>query len=245
MRSTHRKLLAAAVIILLGAGAAVYEDGIATRQRAQSAKLHVENETLATQLRQLCEGNARASTALADIREELASLESKAEEAAPAASAEIEMRVWLSRLQSMRNILSRYPELGIPELCFLSNRDWLHAAKDARFDTEEHMRQSLAALRTIGKELFLMRLSSALRRYLAITNGELPPSVLALAPYFEENIDLAIFQNYEMTATGNISKISDLSRTVTIREKTPVDETYDRRHVITGLAMTTKVKWEQ
>lgn len=229
MLSARRVFLLTIVVVALAGG--VYESQIIAHQREQLRELHARREALSVELQQLRRKKAETVTALATLPPETNAKEQNAGAAQTGAAAliEAETKIWLAQLNRLKGLLSQRPDLGIPELSLLTAREWLRIAKDAQFDTEEHIRQSLAALRNAAKEQFIGRLSLALRDYLAATNGELPPTTNALAPYLDPPVDPAIFQRYEMLHTGKISQISSLTRSI-IREKAAVDEDYDSRY---------------
>lgn len=234
MFSTRRFFYLTIAIVVIALGGVISASRIITRQREELRELSSRHDALSLELQQLRRDIAAtaAATREATAQEPAAGTA----ETGPASTDETETKRWLERLNSLRSLLAERPDLGIPELRLLTDREWLRIAKDAQFDTEEHTRQSLAALRSAAKEQFIGKLSSALRKYLAATNGELPPTAIALAPYFVNPVDPAIFPRYEMLHTGNVSKMPDRRHAV-IREKTPIDEDYDARYGVDGNAI--------
>lgn len=189
-------------------------------------------------LQQLRQGSDATAAALAATQKEIVALgqEDGGGGDGPQLAIKIESTAWLARLRGLRNILTQRPELGIPELNLLSDREWLLAAKDAQLDTPENVRKSLAELRGLAKGKFTGYLSIALRKFLAASGGQLPLTVDGLAPYFDEPVAPAIFPRYELLRTGSVNDLPD-KRVTVIREKTSVDEDYDGRYGVDANAV--------
>lgn len=118
------------------------------------------------------------------------------------------------------------PDKRIPELQFLSESDWLTAAKEARFETDADIRQSLSRLRSLAKGKFGMLATHALDKFIQANDGQLPSDPLQLKPYFEVPVDDETLQRYRMLHTGSAKDLPE-GTTWTISEKAPVDRDYD------------------
>jgi len=236
---TSRQITLVAAGLMLFALCAVFcEVRLGARQRDALHAARARHDALTAQLERLHRESAAAEEALTTARQALVAQEKKIGENRDGSTSAIgdETNAWLARLQEVRDVMAQHPEVGIPELSLLSDREWLRIAKDAQFETPEQIRKSLAALRNAAKEQFAVRLASALGKYLRASGGQLPPTALTLAGYFTEPVDLAIFQRYEVVRTGNVSDLPDRTLSV-IREKAPVDKDYDSRYGVDGNAI--------
>jgi hypothetical protein len=75
--------------------------------------------------------------------------------------------------------------------------------------------------------MFFTRVSHALRNYVKSVGDEAPSSILMLAGHFEQPIDGAILERYEVFKDSLASNPGHVE--LVIREKAPIDEDYDSR----------------
>jgi hypothetical protein len=141
-----------------------------------------------------------------------------------------EAKAWLARVVELRGMFARNPQFAIPELSLLTDMQWIQAARVAELDTDEQIRQSLAAVRTAAKEELNGRLASAFQRYIGATDGRLPPTLAEVLPYFVRPVDPAMLDRYELAPVGNMKDLP--AGTQAVREKAPVDEDYDSRMIV-------------
>jgi len=140
-----------------------------------------------------------------------------------------------SKAAELYQHLTQMPDKSIPELRYLTEADWLAAAKDANLQTEVGIRQALAKLRSLAK--MRLPMAGALANFTRANGGMLPTDLSQLKPYFKSDpgntaalddatVD-AIFARYTLLHTG---KLSDLPTDAWITvEKAPVDKEYDSR----------------
>lgn len=221
---TLATLFVAAVLTLL-----IYGGRQIAGQRAQ---LSVQRSRFQAAEQQSATWRARQADAereLASVEQELATRDS--EDAATAARLgphATEIKLWIARVNQLRQLLAQRPEQVIPELKLLSDLDWLAIARQVRgFETEADTRESLAELRSRAKSRFAARLSGALQKYTAANADTLPSDTLQLLPYFDPPIDAEILQRYRMNQSGRISELRSGGNAITERE--PVDAVYDSR----------------
>jgi len=138
----------------------------------------------------------------------------------------------------------RMPEKKIPELHFLTEDDWLSAARRAKLDTETDVRKALSNLRSLAKNK--MPMGWALSGFIRAHDGQLPTDLSQLKPYFKtpaddgstshwQGVDPArddaildsVLSRYTLLHTGNISELDP--RAWLVVEKAPVDKDYDSR----------------
>lgn len=141
---------------------------------------------------------------------------------------QMEIRAWLACLKRLKQLVTEKPEHSIPELRLLTDDDWLRVARRVELETDEHVRKALATLRDTAKGKFRSLLTRALMKFTKHFDGQLPPTTLALASYFEHPVEPAMLQRYEMIASGKVSDVGALGAWV-IREAAPVDADYDGR----------------
>lgn len=226
----RRSVLAALAIVVVAAGVVGWMQSAVVRLRAESRELLTRNGALLARTRE-----DREVIAALRLKRVPAAASAADEGGAPAADATstdaavaAEAKAWMARWQTLHSLVTQHPEAAIPEFGLLSETDWLEVARVAQFDTPEHVRQTLAALRSAAKQRFAEQLSAALRKYVAVTAGRLPLGVDALAPYFNPPVDPSILQQYEVVrlADGHAPPAG----VSFIRQRSVVDEDYDSRY---------------
>lgn len=200
------------------------------RQRTERIALTRNATVLRENLTALNARRTAIEAELAMARKQLAEIESLRSAATAGESDPNGLRAWLAREKRLREMVKEQPDQCIPELQLLTDDDWLRVARDARLDTPEHRRRALATLRDAAKRHFQLRLSKAFAAFLRKSNGELPTSTFALAPYFDTPPDLAMLARYAVVATQATKDNPFMSKV--IEEKTPIDADYDSRFSI-------------
>jgi len=173
---------------------------------------------------------------VAQLRDELARLRGDARELAQMKAADLQKKIdpaesetksLLARVNQLKRQLEQTPDRKIPELQFVTDRDWLVAVTKNPAETDADARKALVTLRNRGKLVFAPALRGALQGFINTNNGLLPTDVLQLQPYFQSPVDSAILQRYQLLHTG---KLEDLPPDAwLIVEKAPVDTEYDSR----------------
>jgi hypothetical protein len=218
--------LLGALVVLAVIFAAEFRAFARTQKEIQA--LQLRRSILDRALAEIHQQNAAEAEELAEARRQINALQ--ASQAADLSTKETadKTRAWLGKLTEIRRRLADHPEESIPELKELDLRHLLGVAKEAKFDTEEHARQSLADLRSAAKERFLWKVESALEKYLGSRDGELPKTISELVPFLGDTADAVILDRYKMTRSGNLNDNPALDAAV-ILERAPVDEDYDVR----------------
>ena len=183
---------------------------------------------------------SRNSAELARLRGEVASLRADARELAqlrateastPDAATELEMKAWLTRVSQLRERMEQMPDQAVPELRFVTEREWLNAARQ-RLDTPADYRRALSAMRSAGEGRFVSKiLEPALKQYVEAHHGEWPADLLQLRPYFESPVEDTILQRWEVAPAATI-KALNMGGDKTITQRASVDEVYDTRFVL-------------
>jgi hypothetical protein len=132
----------------------------------------------------------------------------------------------MTRIASLKRKLEQMPDKRIPELQFLTEKDWAMAAWDADLETQNGVRQALNVLRERAIDRFLGEMMTpAIQKYLAANGGLLPADLFQLKPYFETPVTDEMLQRYKLLQTGKPNEDEDLVRLIA-----HVDEEYDSHH---------------
>ncbi|MFZ0829351.1 MAG: protein kinase [Verrucomicrobiia bacterium] len=140
-------------------------------------------------------------------------------------------QAWHARVEQLRQRLEQNPQAGIPELKFLTDYDWLEAAKDD-LKTDADYRRALNHLRVAGETHFVdSQLQPALKIYVEVNHGQFPANLAQLQPFFQPPVDEAILQRYEIVPHEKVPD-AHWGGDWVVTQKSPVDKDYDRRLVV-------------
>jgi hypothetical protein len=128
------------------------------------------------------------------------------------------------RVALLKQKLEQMPEKRIPELQFLTEKDWLNAAWDADLDSDDGVRLALRKLRDESVDTFLNQLRKALKAYAAANNDMLPAELLELKPYFQTPVTDEMLQRYKLLQSGKLGEASSGSL---VRKQVYADNEYD------------------
>jgi RNA polymerase sigma factor (sigma-70 family) len=139
------------------------------------------------------------------------------------------LRTLGTRAAKLKERLNRMPDMNIPELQFLTEKNWLDAvAGIENLETDDDYRQALNLLRARAKSTVGMKLQMAMRQYADANAGMLPADVSQLQPYLEEPIGPTILERYKITETGNVGELVQ-SDFILEEIAPPVDDEYETR----------------
>jgi hypothetical protein len=127
----------------------------------------------------------------------------------------------------LKERLEQTPGAKIPELQFLTEKDWLNAAK-GDLETEQNFRQALAGLRSAGENKFVSELQPALSRYMEANNGQFPTDLTQLQAYFHSPLDPAILERWAIVPAKSLKSLS-MGGDWIITQNTAPDGEYDSR----------------
>ncbi len=161
----------------------------------------------------------RLSNELAQVRAATAGTEDGASATAA--------KTWLSNVERFKQALDQSPENKIPELQFLTDPDWLDAAR-GKLETENDFRRAFAGLRNAAQSKFAGMAGAALAKYLKASNGQFPTALSQLQPYFKSPVDAAILDRYEIVPAEDVPSLG-LGGDWVITQKAVIDEDYDLR----------------
>ena len=111
-----------------------------------------------------------------------------------------------SKIETLKDIVNRLPEQGIPELQLAKDADW-HAAVDGDLETTEDYRRALARLRGAAERRFAAIAQPALKAYLNDNKGIFPSQTAQLQPYFADAGSAAILQRYKIVPAEEVKNV--------------------------------------
>jgi hypothetical protein len=220
--------------------------------RTRASTLARENQDLAAQIAPLSSANVRLSNLLAHsaqkldpkssneilrLRAEVTRLREEAVDASrrralgavgdPGDPLNATLRNISVRVANLRQHLESVPYLGIPELQYLNDKNWLDSvASLPKLETEEDYREALNMLRAQAKGEVGRRLQDAIRKYADANDGALPASLSEAQQYLEKPLDPSVLRRYQMVAKG---KLDELARDESVFEEIAplVDDEHD------------------
>ncbi len=167
-------------------------------------------------------------TQLRQSAHELAQLKAAAAASGTDPAIEATLKSWATRATQLKAQLERMPDKKIPELQFLTEKDWFDAVKNGKqLESEDDYRQALHSLRNSAKDAFGNMAREAIKHYAEANNGALPGDLSQLKPFFDSPVDDATLGRYSLLQTG---KLADVPNEYLIAEKAPpVDDQFDSR----------------
>jgi RNA polymerase sigma factor (sigma-70 family) len=224
---TSTKKLITAAVLAATLGTAVYEGVELRRRRHDIDALRHQTEQLEADLRALREERERSDAEIALTRDELNRERAKSAKFAAADPAiEEALDKWLQGVVRLKRVLEKTPSSQIPELRYLTAKDWLDATKENSVESDLDCRSALSQLRAAAKGHFVADMYKALRRYLVANNNQQPSDPMQLLSYFATPIDAALLERYGTFSTENSPFRT--SANWEIREKQSVDPYYDQ-----------------
>jgi RNA polymerase sigma factor (sigma-70 family) len=242
MTTLPKTLITATVAVLAGAG--VYEARQASQLREQVQTLQQQQAPLAQQILQLQRerdaGTNRLASLLAEneqlksnentaellkLRAEVTRLQNQANGPTDSAA-----KSWVNRVNLLKQRLEQTPSAKIPELQFVTEQDWLNAAR-GNLDTDADYRRALSSLRNACENKVANMLQKALKVYIQNNSGQLPTDLSQLQPYFDSPMDDAVLQRWEIAPASTVKSLS-MGGDVIITQKAPVDDVFDTRYGI-------------
>jgi hypothetical protein len=166
-------------------------------------------------------------------------------------SADPEFASWIARSKRLRQLVEQHADQRIPEMRVLTDDDWLLVARRSKLNSEEDVRQALAAIRTAAKDRFVASLTEAIRRFIAaatpdqsvavprpgrggapgdggVTLARIPPvTVMDLAPYLQNPADAEVLTRLALFPNDSGWKL---------QEKDAIDPEYDGGYWISANA---------
>jgi RNA polymerase sigma factor (sigma-70 family) len=237
----------------LGLISALIVAGLATPlllQHQAQARLRDENAALREQLGRLAQSEsvnendrpasaadpaeANATSELMKLRAQIARLQEDSRElaqlksiAGKGESMEIATRSWLSRVEQLKQHFERTPGARIPEMQFVTDQDWLNAAR-GKLESEGDYRRAASVLRTAGESKVAAMLKKALADYAEAHDDKLPAEISQLRPHLNPPLDEAVLDRWEVAPASTIKSLG-MGGDVIITQKAAVDDVFDTR----------------
>ena len=236
MTTLQKSLVTLTVAALAGAG--IYEARQVMQLREQLRALQQHQGPLAGQVKQMESQRDDAMNRLAGLgnhqsgadsnelellklRGELALLKNSSDDPTEKA-----MKAATARVKLLKQLLEQRPDKKIPELKFLTDKDWADAAWNADLSTDDGIRLALSELRGQAENIFLNEMmKAAMKKYLAANGNILPASLLALEPYFDVPVTDDMLQRYQLLQSGTPDNSAELVKLIAY-----ADDDYDSNH---------------
>jgi len=262
MTTLQKILITASVAVAVAVGTGIYGSRQISLLRTQVETLRRQQEPFARQAEELLrqrdeaikrlaaadQENARLRRETADIprlRGEVTALRQAAREGAIAESTAL---AWAARITLLKQRVDQMPDKRIPEMDFLTDKDWAAATRDADLSSDDGVRQAMSALRSAAKDNFLEAMRGAFKKYAAAANGGdlpadpaqlaqalntnvglLPSELTQLKPYFDLPVDETTLRRYQLLLhPGTLH--DNLSDIIVKEVAPPVDTEYDTHH---------------
>ena len=241
MTTTQKILVTVALMVAISA--AVYEWHRASEMERQLHVLREEQASSTDQVEQLKRERDEASKRLAILTDENAALKNdsaglaavrdkvtQTNAAVQGDAAQSAADFWLDRVAQLKQHMEQTSNARIPELRFVTERDWLDAAKP-ELKTEADYRRASSAIRAAGEGKVVEQFQKALKKYVEANDEQFPKDLSQLQPYFDSPMDDAILQRWEIVPAKTVENIH-LGGDVILTQKAPVDDVFDMRFVI-------------
>jgi len=134
--------------------------------------------------------------------------------------------LWEERVKLLKQHLEQTPEAKIPELRFLTERDWLDVVKDHDLKNEMEFRQAFSQLRFLAESNVGHQMQKAMKKYSDANQGNYPSDFSLLKPYLDSPLEDSILQRYAISPSASVKNIN-MGGEWTIILKEPVDAEFD------------------
>jgi RNA polymerase sigma factor (sigma-70 family) len=139
------------------------------------------------------------------------------------------LRTLAARATALKRHLEERPQTKIPELQFITDKQWIDAVAKGGLDSDHDIREALNRLRSSAKSTFGGMMQKALKQYTEANGGMLPNDISELQPYFNPAIDPAMLKRYELVQNGSLEE-SRPDRPLISEIAPSVDDEYDTRY---------------
>ncbi len=140
-----------------------------------------------------------------------------------------ELESWIERTDRLLEFLLSRDNLQIPEMQFLTENDWLVAAKNSELKTEADFRKALSQLRSKAKGYITGNLRASLKSYMREHAGEPLSDLQKLIDFVEDPIEKEVLSRFEMDSSDNDPTGVDKKNEIMLIERDLADEFWDSR----------------
>lgn len=166
---------------------------------------------------------AARAPALADVRPET-----------DQPAAERSVRRYLGRIEDLQEVIARVPDVGIPEMRFLTPDDWIKVVIQLpSLESNADFRRALADVRQEAKRHAVASLSSALANY-PVRPEDIPKTVhdiAELASYCLPPLPPEILTRYEIVPPGTL-RVRGKDAVIREKDAFAIDRDYDQMAAI-------------
>jgi hypothetical protein len=237
MTTIQKTLIATTLALALGSG--IHQARQTSRLREEAQMLRRQQTSIAERIGRLQHERDEATHRLAAIEVENRRLKS-GQPAAELVKLRGEAERWrtaandptvstaqtsLAKIELLKQRLEQTPGAKIPEFQFLTEEDWLIAAKRS-LRTDEDYRRAFAALRNTAVRAFKPVLQAALKQYLQANPGQVPTDLSQIQPFFKPPVEEAVLQRWQIALAENYPTCGVGSKWV-VSQRAAVDEDYD------------------
>ncbi len=231
MTTLQKIAVTAALTATIGAG--IYEAKQAHDARNTVATLQAQQAPMAdqihalqnkfndatNQLAELLADNARLKsnpnqTELLRLRGEVTRLRADSNELRqlknPNATVPVEAMIknWAAKVDLLKDYLRTHPESGIPEIQFMTDRDWLSSIDPSAnywsLATDKEYKAAMDIVRDQAQLDFEGKINNALVKFSHDTNQSLPADLTQLQPHLESAAMEVLNQEYEVVSTSKL-----------------------------------------
>lgn len=142
-------------------------------------------------------------------------------------------QLYLDRVNRLKQLFAANPGQTIPELQYLTDRDWLE------FVTYDHSRiepddsRAMSGARRKAQIHFAKsELSNALQQYGKSNNGQFPTDLSQLVPYFKSPVDASVLQGWAILPTSSLPAEMRVDGDWAITQKAPINAELGQRVVV-------------
>ena len=209
--TTSKKIVLLTVLIAAACGV-FSEIRLVARREERLKSQREKTELLIAEINQ-------ARTARDDAKEATASAQQDAAAAPTGTAAKVATansapdagaKIWLARLQFLKQQLALHPEQQIPELKLLTDKDWLQIAQSAQLGNNDQILAAFTTLRETAKTTFANQVRTALKKFTEASGGELPAETAQLSAFGDPPLDAAMLARYSMSRTGKVDSINEM-----------------------------------
>jgi RNA polymerase sigma factor (sigma-70 family) len=238
MTTIQKAIIGATLTAAVGAG--IYEAHQNSQLREQVQAFQQQQASLIGQMRRLQHDRDDAMSQLAELQAENAQLKSN-----PNENELLKLRGEVTQLQNeatdptqnaakavvakvklLKQYLEQNPSRKIPELQFVTEKDWADAIWNTDLNSGDDAREALSKVRETAENIFLNEMmKAAFKKYLAANNDMLPADLSQLKPYFDVPVTDDTLHRYELLQSGKPDNLADLVKLVKY-----ADEDYDSNH---------------
>jgi hypothetical protein len=222
LMTTSKKIVVLTALIAAACGV-FSEIRLVARHDEQLKTQRKKAELLIAEIQQARAERDDAKQAIASAQQNAAaaSTDTTAKEASANSAPDAGAKIWLARLQYLKQQLALHPEQQIPELKLLTDKDWLQIAQSAQLGNNDQILAAFADLRATAKTTFANQVRATLKKFTQASGGELPTDTAQLSAFGDPPLDTAMLARYTMARTGKVDSINEML----VVEKSPDNAT--------------------